>query len=72
MCICLCLCVGMYTVGVHGSQKTVSDPLELELQVIGCFLLWVLVTKLRLSRRAVITPGPEVLSPDHIFYSKQI
>jgi hypothetical protein len=38
----ICLCVGIYGCSACGVQYRVSDPLELELQVVVCSLMWVL------------------------------
>lgn len=48
--MCLCVCAG-----THGSQKRISEPLKLELQVIVNYLMWVLGTKLISSARAPST-----------------
>lgn len=44
MCICVCVYVGYLHVSAdtHGVQKRMLDPLELQLKVGECFLVWVL------------------------------
>ena len=59
ICVCVCVCV----CGVHGGQKRVSDPLELELQVVVSRLMWVLVTELRSSTRAARALNTLATSP---------
>lgn len=58
-CVCVCVCTRAVlgyvhvTVGAHGDQKRVLDPLELELNTaVSCFK-WVLGTEPRFFARAV-------------------
>jgi hypothetical protein len=41
VCVCVCACVHVY-VGAHGSQREVSDPIELKLQAVISCLKWML------------------------------
>lgn len=52
----LCVCVHMHTLpeGLWRPGEVSLDSLELELQVIGSCLVWVLGTEPRSSRRAVM------------------
>jgi hypothetical protein len=48
LCICVCLCVDMYTsVGTYQDQKRVLDSLELELQAVVSYLLYLSVASCR-------------------------
>lgn len=42
VCACNCVSVGHTCAGAHGSQKRVSDPQEMEVQVVMNPLTWVL------------------------------
>lgn len=45
--------------GTHGSQKMVSDLLELELQTVVSHLTWMLKPELRYSGKAANTLNPQ-------------
>lgn len=51
MCVCVCACV--YCTSTQGSQKRWLEPLELELVNRQLWVVWVLGTKLGLSRNTV-------------------
>jgi hypothetical protein len=59
------MCVCMYEWICRG-QKRVSDPLELELQVIRRHLMWLLRTKLRCPARtgSILDLGATPASPE--------
>lgn len=48
--------------GAYGGRKRVSDPLELDLLVVVCYLAWVLGTKLGSSAGAVSTLNHQAIS----------
>ena len=62
MCWLVCGFVSV-SVGAHGSQKKVSDPLELELQVVVSCLIWVLEIKVGSFIREVPTPAESAFQP---------
>jgi hypothetical protein len=60
----LCMCVGS-----HRGQKTASNPLKLDLQVIVSRPTWVLVTKLGSSRIAGRILKPSLQPPILVFFT---
>lgn len=48
----VCVCVLHVSAHTHRDQKRALDPLELELQAVVNYRIWVLGTELRSSRRA--------------------
>ena len=60
VCVCVCLLDFIYTICTqkpHGAQK-LSEPLELEVQVVLSHLIWVLGTEPRPSGRAASAANP--------------
>ena len=48
----ICLCIYVHACGTYRGQKRISDPLELELQVVMSCLIWVQGTEIKPSGRA--------------------
>jgi hypothetical protein len=65
VCACVCARVCVHADASEG-QKTLSDPQELELQVVVSHPTWVLGTKLRFSSRTAFGLTPRADSPDHL------
>ena len=55
MCVLVCLHVHVFTSMTNGSQEKVLDILELELQMVESYLMWVLGTELGTSIKALCT-----------------
>lgn len=53
----------LVNIGAFIGQKGVSDLLELELQVVGSYVTWVLGTKPGSSDRVTSTPNHEAVFP---------
>lgn len=61
--VCVCQYVSVHTcAGVYRDQRTVGEPLKLELQADVSCLIWVLRTKRRASARAASTFTPRHIS----------
>jgi hypothetical protein len=69
MCVCVHLCVGLCTeVQCHGSQKGLSDFLELELPAVVSCPLWVLVIELGSSGKAEVLLTTEPFLQTSVFF----
>jgi hypothetical protein len=63
--VCVHMCITHMHRGAFGGSKSVSDPLELELQAAVNYLIWVLGIQLRSFERAgsVLTTEPSLQCP---------
>lgn len=62
MLVCIGVCVFIYVCTIalpKGGQKRISNVLELKLQVVVSFLMWVLETKFGVSGTAAVFLIPE-------------